>query len=241
VYLIFVAGATVAQILDERATCMPGSRSRAPLTVVKGAFTREGASGCRQHGSGGRPPADRDLEWSILMARAQDGDSGAYRRLLEEMTPYLRSLAALRHRDPSDAEDAVQDILLTIHAVRQTYDPARPFRPWLVTIANRRLVDRLRRQGRLRSRETALTSDHATFPARQANLDEEISYRRELKAALDTLPAGQRQAIRLLKLKEMSLKDAAAATGLSVTALKGATHRALKSLRKMLSHPSEGP
>jgi len=55
------------------------------------------------------------------------------------------------------------------------------------------------------------------------------------------LPPAQRQAIRLLKLKEMSLKDAAAATGLSVTALKGATHRALKNLRKMLSHRSEDP
>src|SRR6516164_3673825 len=177
------------------------------------------------------PPAAHELEWSILMARAQYGDSAAYHRLLQEVTPYLRSLAASRHRDPSDAEDAVQ----------QTYDPARPFRPWLVTIANRRLVDRLRRQGRLRSREIALTSDHETFPARQANLDEEVSYRRELRTALDTLPPGQRQAIRLLKLKEMSLKDAAAVTGLSVTALKGATHRALKNLRKMLSHRSQDP
>src|SRR5215475_6044626 len=154
-------------------------------------------------------PAVRDLEWSILMAHAQDGDSGAYHRLLEEVSPCLRSLAASRHRDPSDAEDAVQDILLTIHAIRQTYDPARPFRPWLVTIANRRLVDRLRRQGRQRSRETALTSDHETFPARQANLDQEVSYRHELQAAVANLPPVQQQAIRLLKLKELSLKEAA--------------------------------
>src|SRR5215471_10546393 len=220
---------------------MPGPRSRAPLTVVKGAFTREDALGRSEHGSSGRSPAARELEWSILMARAQDGDGGVYRRLLQEVTPYLRSLAASRHRDPSDAEDAVQDILLTIHAVRQTYDPARPFRPWLVTIANRRLVDRLRRQRRLRSRETALTSDHETFPARQANLEEEVSDRHELRAALENLPPGQREAIRLLKLKEMSLKEAATATGLSVTALKGATHRALRNLRKMLSPRSEDP
>ncbi len=218
---------------------MPGPRSRVPsLTVVKGALSREYALGSNEHGPGWKPPAARDLEWSILMARAQDGDGDAYRRLLDEVTPYLRSLAASRHRDPNDAEDAVQDILLTIHAIRQTYDPTRPFRPWLVTIANRRLVDRLRRQGRFRSRETALTSEHETFPARQANLEQEVSYRHELEAALDNLPPGQRQAIRLLKLKEMSLKEAATATGLSVTALKGATHRALKNLRKMLSYRS---
>ena len=220
---------------------MSGPRSRAPLTVVQGALTSGCAPGRREPGRGGKPPADRDLEWSILMARAQDGDGDAYRCLLEEVASYLRSLAASRHRDPSDAEDAVQDILLTIHAVRLTYDPARPFRPWLVTIANRRLVDRLRRQGRLRSRETALTSDHETFPDRQANLEEEVSDRHELRAALENLPPGQRQAIRLLKLKEMSLKEAATATGLSVTALKGATHRALRNLRKMLSPRSEDP
>src|SRR5258708_7108406 len=219
---------------------MSDPRSRVPpLTVVKGARTFENAADRQQNGPRGTPRAARDLEWSILMARAQNGDGEAYRRLLEAVTPYLRSLAARRHRDPSDAEDAVQDVLLTIHAIRQTYDPTRPFGPWLVTIANRRLVDRLRRQGRLRSRETALTAEHETFPATQANKDTEISDRRELETALKGLPAGQRQAIRLLKLEEMSLKEAAAATGMSVTALKVTTHRALKSLRKMLSNRNE--
>jgi RNA polymerase sigma-70 factor, ECF subfamily len=219
---------------------MSDPRSRVPpLTVVKGARTSENAVGGVPSGPRGTPPAARELEWSILMARAQNGDGEAYRRLLEEVTPYLRSLAARRHRDPSDAEDAVQDILLTVHAIRRTYDPIRPFGPWLVTIAKRRLVDRLRRQGRLRSRETALTAEHETFPAAQANIDVEISDRRELRAALDNLPPGQRQAIQLLKLEEMSLKEAAVATGMSVPALKVATHRALKSLRKMLFKRSE--
>ena len=182
------------------------------------------------------PPAVRDVDWSLLMARAQRGDGQAYRRLLEEVTPYLRSLAAGRHRDPNDA---VQDILLTIHAIRQTYDPTRPFRPWLVAIANRRLVDRLRRQGRRRSHETALTGEHETYPARQANIEQEVTDRRDLATAVAKLPAGERQAIRLLKLKEMSLKEAAAISGTSIAALKVATHRAIKNLRKILSR-SEG-
>src|SRR6516165_7888891 len=93
----------------------------------------------------------RDVDWSILMARAQEGDGAAYHRLLQEITPYLRSLAARRYRDANDTEDAVQDVLLTIHSIRQTYDPTRPFAPWLVAIANRRFIDRLRRQGRTRN------------------------------------------------------------------------------------------
>jgi RNA polymerase sigma-70 factor, ECF subfamily len=203
----------------------PGRRARPPpLTIIKS----------DQHECVAETQSARELDWSILMARAQGGDRGAYRRLLEEITPFLRTLAARRHRNPSDAEDAVQDILVTLHAIRHTYDPTRPFGPWLVAIANHRLIDRLRRQGRLRSRETALTPEHETFLADQANLHEKASDRRDLREAVEKLPAGQRQAIRLLKLEEKSLKEAAAMSGLTVASLKVATHRALKSLRRIL-------
>jgi RNA polymerase sigma-70 factor (ECF subfamily) len=168
------------------------------------------------------------------MARAQGGDREAYRRLLEEITPYLRSLAARRMPNRSDVEDAVQDTLLTIHAVRRTYDPARPFGPWLVAIANRRIVDALRRRGRTGARETPLDAEHETFAAPEANYHEAASEARALREAVESLSPGQREAIKLLKLKEMSLKEAAAASGMTVAALKVATHRALKSLRKML-------
>ena len=48
------------------------------------------------------------------------------------------------------------------------------------------------------------------------------------------LPPGQRQAFELLKMQGLSLNEAAAATGLSVTALKVATHRAVLALRRRL-------
>lgn len=183
-------------------------------------------------------PVVRDLDWSILMARAQDGDGVAYRRLLEEITPYLRSLAVRRHRDPSDVEDAVQDVLLTIHSIRKTYDPARPFAPWLVAIASRRFIDRLRRQGRTRGRETPLTVDHETFSEPETNLQESPN-RHELEGAINDLPPRQRQAIRLLKLDGMSLKQAAITSGMSITSLKVNTHRAVKRLRQILLDRSE--
>jgi len=168
------------------------------------------------------------------MARAQAGDRDAYRRLLEDVTPYLRSIAARHFRNSGDIEDTVQEVLLTVHAVRHTYDPARPFGPWLVAIANRRVVDALRRQGRSRAREVVLETGHETFAGPQANLAETASDGRALRDAIERLPAGQREAIRMLKLQEMSLKEAAAVSGMTVVALKVATHRALKSLRKIL-------
>jgi RNA polymerase sigma-70 factor, ECF subfamily len=180
-----------------------------------------------------------EIDWSILMTRAQKGDSEAYRSLLEDITPYLRTLAARHHTDPNDIEDALQDIVLTIHAIRNTYDPTRPFGPWLTAIANRRLIDRLRRHGRRMARETALTAEHETFPGNEPNIETEISDRHELDAAVESLPASERKAIRLLKLSEMSLKEAAAVSGMSIAALKVATHRAVKHLRKVLSHESD--
>jgi RNA polymerase sigma-70 factor, ECF subfamily len=209
-----------------------GPGKRVSLVLVNEEAAAADASARQQKGADGSRPCDIDR--SILMARAQAGDGEAYRRLLDEITPFLRRLAARRHREPSDAEDAVQDILLTLHAVRNTYDSSRPFTPWLVAIANHRLVDRLRRQGRLRAREAPLAAEHETFPAERTNLDNEISDRRQLREALETLPAGQRQAIQLLKLEELSLKEASAATGMSVMALKVATHRAMKALRKLI-------
>jgi RNA polymerase sigma-70 factor (ECF subfamily) len=92
----------------------------------------------------------------------------------------------------------------------------------------------------LRARETPLATEHETFPAELSNLDEEMSDKRELLEAIAELPAGQRKAIELLKLKEMSLKEASSATGMSITSLKVATHRALASLRQILSKRGRG-
>ncbi len=174
-------------------------------------------------------------DWSVLMARAQDGDAPSYRRLLEEIVPYLRALAARRHRDPRDIEDTVQDVLLTVHAIRHTYDASRPFAPWLVAIAHRRAIDRLRQQGRARARDAALLFEHETFSQPQANIAETSPGSDALHRAVESLPPGQRQAITLLKLQEMSLKQAAEVSGMSIAALKVATHRAMKSLRALLA------
>jgi RNA polymerase sigma factor (sigma-70 family) len=177
---------------------------------------------------------DGSATWSVLMARAQDGDRAAYRRLLEEITPYLRSLA-MKHRALSgETEDAVQDILLTLHAVRHTYDRCRPFGPWLLAIAKRRIVDRLRHRGRVAMAETALGPEHETITATQPNRYALLSGRRGLRHAIERLPPGQRQAVLLLKLRGLSLKEAASESGMSVAALKVASHRGLKALRVML-------
>ncbi|SCU85571.1 RNA polymerase sigma Q factor [Cupriavidus necator] len=193
------------------------------------------------HVSGPARRPDGSPDWSAMMARAQGGDREAYRRLLEGITPYVRALAARQVQNRGDIEDTVQDILLTVHAVRHTYDPARPFGPWLVAIAHRRIIDGLRRRGRTSSHEATLDTEQETIPDPGANFQENAMDARAVRDAVERLPAGQREALRMLKLEEMSLKEAAAASGMSVSALKVATHRALKALRKIFESQGGKP
>jgi RNA polymerase sigma-70 factor, ECF subfamily len=93
--------------------------------------------------------------WEALMATAQAGDGVAYDALLRELLPMLRGMARRQLADPAEAEDAVQDTLLTFHRLRRAYDPTRPIRPWLAAICERRCLDRLRRRMRETARETS--------------------------------------------------------------------------------------
>ncbi|UUZ64164.1 sigma-70 family RNA polymerase sigma factor [Polaromonas sp. P1-6] len=213
------------------------SKTRRPDPTLSLVQDARHPSAADRHSMAADTRPDGSLDWSIHMARAQGGDRDAYRRLLEAITPYLRALVARRIANRSDVEDTVQNILLTIHKVRHTYDPARPFGPWLAAIANRRIVDGLRRQGRFSAHETPLDPEHETLSSSEANLQEEAADARVLREAVERLPAGQRDAIRMLKLEEMSLLEASAASGISVASLKVATHRALKRLHEVIEKP----
>jgi len=188
--------------------------------------------GPKSETSNARPP---EADWSHLMARSQQGDPESYRRLLQSITPYLRALAHRFGLSGADLEDGVQDVLLTVHSIRHTYDPARPFGPWLTAVARHRLLDRLRRRTRQTGRETELTEAHETFAAVETNHPELAGEAGRLKAAIAALPEGQRRAVEMLKLKEMSLKEASKASGQSETALKVSVHRAIKRLRVLLA------
>jgi RNA polymerase sigma factor (sigma-70 family) len=179
-------------------------------------------------------PDEEGVRWGRWMMRAQDGDETAYRALLMEMVPHLNRFFAGRLGGREDVDDAVQDVLLTVHQIRATYDPARPFKPWLHAIAKRRMIDRLRRRRRIFTHEVALAAEHETFPEVQTNIREGALSLRDAQAAIDTLPARQRKAFVMLKLRELSLKQAATESGMSIGSLKVAVHRAVRTLQSIL-------
>jgi len=178
---------------------------------------------------------EQERNWSRLMRAAQDGDGAAYARLLRETSPFIRAIARRRFRDDDRVEDVVQDVLLCLHRVRHSYDPSRPFTPWLAAIASRRCIDALRRKVRVDAYETADDQAYETFADPESNKEVEAGAASQLIMSLvETLPAAQREALELVKLKEMSLAEASAASGQSVGGLKVGVHRAIKALRAKL-------
>lgn len=178
----------------------------------------------------GSPPQDA---WPGLMRRAQDGDQRSYRLVLRALLPVVRLRVRRRVFDEVLAEDVVQDVLISIHRLRHTYDPARPLLPWVSAIVSARAIDALRRQGRARGRE--VHDDEAlngTVDADAATVFETLGARQELAGALDMLPERQRRMIEMVKLEEMSLDAAARESSLSVPAVKSLLHRALLKLRE---------
>jgi RNA polymerase sigma factor (sigma-70 family) len=179
-----------------------------------------------------------DHQLAVLMQEVQAGDGHAYRQLLKKITPRLRHFIQRQRRfpTPADVDDVVQDVLLSLHAVRATYDPQRPFLPWLFAIARNRLVDTARRYGRGSIHEVQVERLPVTFVDEGTNMEREVYQDPDaLRRAIEQLPPAQRDAIELLKLREMTLKETAATTGTSVGALKVSVHRAMANLRKTLT------
>ena len=181
-------------------------------------------------------------EWAGWMAAAQQGDRDSYRRLLQSVGPVLARIVRGRwpRAEAADVEDAVQETLIALHSARHLYHPTRPLLPFLIGLLRYRGLDVLRRRRRIAEAETALDDTEPNkpgetfFPFDMDNSQEAAVDGVTLRQEIGRLPQQQRQALQLMKLEGMSLKEASAASGMSITALKVATHRAIQSLRKRL-------
>jgi RNA polymerase sigma-70 factor (ECF subfamily) len=177
----------------------------------------------------------------MLMARAQLGDRSAYSTLLEQLLPYLRSISWQCFRTREDVEDSVQDILLTVHVIRHSYDPRRPFAPWVFAIARRRIADRVRRRSRREGREVLLSAHPEVL---QVAVSDGVDFAPDfavLRQAVGALPPSQRRAVELLRFRELTSREAAAESGFTPGTLKVGMHRALKSLRQALRPSKVSP
>ncbi len=162
------------------------------------------------------------------MIAALDGDRAAYGELLGVLSGYLRG--HFRRRlgpGAADVEDLVQETVLAVHLKRGVYDRGQPFTPWVYAIARYKLLDHFRRVGARR----AVPLDDAGELFSLENT-EEGAVRRDVDKLLARLPPRQRQLMADVKLTGLSMEEAAARSGMSVSAVKVAVHRGMKRLEK---------
>ncbi|MCB1171547.1 MAG: sigma-70 family RNA polymerase sigma factor [Leptospiraceae bacterium] len=182
-----------------------------------------------------REEAERRL--SGLLARSQQGDGEAYRLFLEGVLPVVRRFLGSKIRDADWVEDISQEVLVSIHRARASYDPERPVFPWIHAIAHRRFVDHMRKWSRVSEKEV----QGETILEFQAKEDKEHPYliQEILERAIEKLPPKQKRAVRLLKYDGLSVREAAAKMEMTETAVKVTAHRAYKALRKILEQQED--
>ena len=159
------------------------------------------------------------------MALALQGDKVAYRHVLEQSRRWL-SAYFRRRVSPMMIEDLIQDTLTSVHTKRQSFDPSRPYLPWLAAIARYRWVDALRR---MRDTEELHPEDIASEED-----DSPIVARLSIGRLLSHLPAGQANAIVLTRIEGRSIAEAAQISGQSESNVKVSVHRGLRKLAAMV-------
>lgn len=165
------------------------------------------------------------------MVRAQAGDRQAYEDLLTRVASLVRAFVLRRVGPTPWADDVIQEALVAMHRARHTYDPARPFAPWMYAIAQNRLVDALRVQRRRLLREIAV--DSAAEPSRRPT-QERAAVLADVRRAVENLPTNQRRVIELLKFEELSVREVAARLGMSEANVKVTAHRGYRALRQRI-------
>jgi len=165
-----------------------------------------------------------------LFTAALDGDAAAYQHFLQRLGQLLRGYFRRRLQGlPDDVEDLVQETLMAVHLQRHTYRRGEPLTAWVHAMARYKLVDLWRRRERHDALNDPLDDDLAVFAVEDREAGET---RRDLDQLLAQLPAGQRLAIQHTKIEGLSVREAAARTGMSEASVKVGVHRGLKALAR---------
>jgi RNA polymerase sigma-70 factor (ECF subfamily) len=170
------------------------------------------------------------------MRAAIRGDARSYHRLLQELAPVLRGLAArglARHKLGSeDVEDVVQETLLALHLKRGTWDERQAFSPWLYAIARNKLIDNLRRRGRQAHVPIDDIAELRTGDQQPAEINGVDAERMIAK-----LKEREREIVLAISIEGASARQVAERLGMTEGAVRVALHRALRSLAKVFRTP----
>jgi RNA polymerase sigma-70 factor, ECF subfamily len=169
-----------------------------------------------------------------LLKRVAEGDGGAIKEVMDQFGGLVWSLARRSCYNAADAEDATQEIFLDLWKSASRYDESKGSETLFVAmIARRRLIDRIRRQGREPYMEDV---DAPGFELASSTADEgESSTEAALAArAVARLKPAQRRVLELGLLQGLSHSEIADATGMPLGTVKTQMRRGLIRVRSLL-------
>jgi len=185
-----------------------------------------------------RSPADEELMLAYRAGEAAAFDS-LYARHKGAVFRYFRRQTG----NAAVAEELFQDVWLRLIAARVSYEPRAKFTTWLFTIAHNRLMDHFRGAARaaLVSYDDADTApdDMTSNSPRPEEAIERKQVALQLLAAIEALPAAQREAFLLQQEAELSLEEIATVTGANRETVKSRLRYAMVKLRGQLRESSE--
>jgi RNA polymerase sigma-70 factor (ECF subfamily) len=175
-------------------------------------------------------------DW-MLMHRVAAGDEDAIAELYDRFSPLVYKVAWQFHPVQAEAEDAVQEIFIRLWQTADRFDPRRAkLVTWVMLIARRHLIDRLRRSS-VRPSATSFEgdlpdTDQSTAPG-QKPLAEEASAR--LLERIAELPELQRTVIERAYLQGYTLREVSEQLGTPLGTVKSALSRGLARLRERIA------
>lgn len=176
-----------------------------------------------------------------LIQRAVQGDQEAFRHLWESHHAAAMAAALRLCHQRALAEEITQGAFLLAWRGLPVFLQGNPFRPWLMRILYRHALDVMEKQrtyARLLSLDDALESDVAPAPGsslEQADPQERVAQREEVRQALAHLSADQRRVIALRYGADLTEVDIAQALGWPVGTVKSRLNRARERLRVLLN------
>jgi RNA polymerase sigma-70 factor (ECF subfamily) len=149
-----------------------------------------------------------------LIQRVGRGDQTAFADLYDTIAPLVHGVVLKVVRDPSQAEEVVQEVFVELWRVAPRFDPARgTVTSWVATIAHRRAVDRVRSEQSARNRvereSTRVERPHDDVADSVVAVDQSQFDRRRVRRALDRLTSMQREAVELAYFSGYTYREVA--------------------------------
>jgi RNA polymerase sigma-70 factor, ECF subfamily len=170
---------------------------------------------------------DKYSEFAMLLRAGIMGDNASYARFLNGITPILRRMVAAKIPS-ADCEDVLQEVLISVHKARHTYDGERPIMPWLASITHFRMTDYLRKHYASMRHQTTDISEMEEFLADVTNGNEQNE---SIEDLLNGVPEKQKHILTLMHVEGFTAKQVGEKLNMNESAVKVAAHRALKKIR----------